>query len=289
MRIAIILLGIALFVSTGLANQTGKGTQANSESHSAIVEVNGIELHYRMIGNGPVLLLLHGFSMVGAWWDPLLSEFATDYTVIVPDLPAHGHSTAHPGPYRYPQVAKDLFALLDQLEVESYSAIGFSTGGEVLLHMATQQPARIKAMCLISALHRLPEPIRSESVEPATFEDAPPEYQAYWLESHPGGVRQVRALLTAMHSVELTAGNFDFTSDQLSSIQARTLLITGDRDEYGPVDLTVELYTAIPEVALWVIPEQGHFAMWPDWGGSAIAHRAFPSTGTNFFAKPEQD
>ena len=51
----------------------------------------------------------------------------------------------------------------------------------------------------------------------------------------------------------------NFTSPYLSRITARTLIIQGDRDDFFPVSLAVEMYTAIPKASLWIVPNAGHF------------------------------
>ena len=71
--------------------------QASTVRHDS-VEVNGIRLHYRVAGSGPTVLLLHGFTGAGAWWNPLFEGLAKDYTTIVPDLPGHGSSQGRDGP-----------------------------------------------------------------------------------------------------------------------------------------------------------------------------------------------
>ncbi len=50
----------------------------------------------------------------------------------------------------------------------------------------------------------------------------------------------------------------NFTPEHLSTIGARTLIVTGDRDPFYPVELAVELYRAIPRSSLWVVPEAMH-------------------------------
>jgi pimeloyl-ACP methyl ester carboxylesterase len=50
----------------------------------------------------------------------------------------------------------------------------------------------------------------------------------------------------------------NFTTGQLATVTARTLIVTGDRDPFYPVELAVELYRAIPRSSLWVVPEAMH-------------------------------
>jgi len=69
--------------------------------------------------------------------------------------------------------------------------------------------------------------------------------------------------------------DMNFTPPLLSTIQARTLIIHGDRDPLYPVDLSIEMVKAIPQSSLWVIPNGGHGPvigeMWPEFLKTASA------------------
>lgn len=86
-------------VAALLVSSTFDGVVAQAASFRAdSVEVDGSWLHYRTGGHGPPLLLLHGFTGTGVWWEPYLDPLAESYTTIVPDLPGHGA----PAPARTP-------------------------------------------------------------------------------------------------------------------------------------------------------------------------------------------
>jgi pimeloyl-ACP methyl ester carboxylesterase len=243
------------------------------------VEVNGIRLHYVTGGHGPPLLLLHGFTGAGVWWDPFLGRLAENYTTIVPDLPGHGRSEGGPDPYRFDEVATDVYALMDELGIDRFRAVGYSGGGIVLIHMATQQPGRIEAMAVLSAPH-----VHSKStiLEFPAFEDHPAQVREYWLKIHPGGETQVRRLIASFHALSEYVKEIDVPPEELSRIEARTLIVLGDRDPVFPVHLALEMHQAIPNSELWIIPMQGHSALWQDWGGSAEAASIFPAVVTRF-------
>ncbi len=248
------------------------------------VEVNGIRLHFRTGGQGPPLLLLHGFTGAGVWWDPFLERLAENYTTIVPDLPGHGRSEGGPDPYRFDEVATNVYALMDELGIDRFRAAGYSGGGIVLIHMATQQPRRIEAMAVVSAPH---VHSRSTILEFPAFEDHPARVREYWLQIHPGGEAQVRRLIASFHALSEYVKEIDVPPEQLSRIEARTLIALGDRDPVFPVHLALEMYQAIPNAAIWIIPMQGHSALWQDWGGSAEAASIFPAVVTRFLgSKP---
>lgn len=76
--------------------------------------------------------------------------------------------------------------------------------------------------------------------------------------------------------------DMSFTAERLSQIRARTLLVWGDRDPFYPIEVAIEMHQAIPNAALWVVPFQGHFPLWPEWGGSPEATRDFSTVVTRF-------
>ncbi len=270
---AVVLLG----AGRSPAQQGFEGTKFRNGS----AEANGIRLHYRIGGSGPPLLLIHGFTGTGAWWEPLLNTFGAHHTTIIPDLPGHGRSESRDGPYRYSVVANDLHALLDHLKINKVRAVGFSAGGEIALHMALQQPKRIEAMALVGAAHELPEAAISILRGFPDLEDNPLAYREYWLRIHPGGKPQVRSLLAAMRGLADVPDNM-VGEELLGLIEAPTLLVVGDRDPWVSLEIALRAFRALPEAALWVVPGQEHLAVWPDWGGSGPAGEIFPRVVLDF-------
>src|SRR5207247_1300086 len=116
-----------------------------------IIRINGIEMYYEVRGAGEPLVLLHGGIGAGVNWRLIFNDAVSGYGLIVPDLRGHGRSTNPSGKFTFRQSALDVFAMLDHLGIEQFKAIGVSLGAKTLLHMATQQPARIEAMVLVSA------------------------------------------------------------------------------------------------------------------------------------------
>ena len=278
MRLLFVLFISLNFVSATNGQELAGEYQGTYPVRESYVEVNGVDLYYRLIGDGPPLLLIHGFIATGNLWSSLVDDLADRNTLIVPDLPAHGRSSSHGGPYLYPQVAQDILALLDYLQITEFDAIGHSAGGSILLHIATQYPSRVKAMILVSSGHRYSAEIRKNIAQWPDLEDSLPLVQEYLRNSHPGGDEQIRSLITALRSLSNYNGNVEFTADRLNEIRARTLLIVGDSDEWFPVEVILEMRDAIPGSSMWVIPSQGHSPIWPDWGGSTDARTIFPST-----------
>ncbi|TWU34842.1 alpha/beta fold hydrolase [Novipirellula artificiosorum] len=220
-------------------------------------QVDGMEMYYEVHGKGEPLVLLHGFFSSGELWKPFLSELTKDYQVIVPDLRNHGRSTNPAGTFTHRQSAVDVFALLDHLKIKKFRAMGFSTGGMTLLHMATSQPDRVQAMVLFGASSYIPAAPRN--YRDLTFEGFSADPELKLLKSqHSRGDDQVRELIRLWYSFEFSFDDMNFTPPYLSTIKANTLIIHGDRDMYFPVRIAAEMYESIPNSYLWIIPNGGH-------------------------------
>ena len=227
-----------------------------------IATVNGIDLYFEVHGSGEPLLLLHGFSGSSQNWASLVPEWQQQFQLIIPDLRGHGRSGTLTKPFRHSDAADDIIALLDRLDVERVSGIGISGGANVLLHLATRQPDRVRSLVLVSATPYFPAQARPIM---RAFADNVPEAQwKIWRETHPGGDPQIHALLA---STKAFAGSYDdlaFTPPHLATINARTLIVQGDRDPFYPVRLSVEMAEAIPDSSLWIVPNAGHGPVFGD-------------------------
>lgn len=235
----------------------GSTARAQSSTTGRTASVNGMEMYYAIQGQGDPVVLLHGITMTGGQWAPVIGDLAKEYRVIVPDLRGHGRSTNPSNEFTHKQAALDVFALLDHLAVEEFKAMGISSGGMTLLHMATMQPSRVEAMVLIGATSYFPEADRA--IKRALDPDAQPEEEwARMRQLHVHGDDQIRALWTQFRDLGDNYDDMNFTAPYLSTISARTLLVHGDRDEYFPVNIPVAEYEAIPISYLWIVPNGSH-------------------------------
>lgn len=224
---------------------------------SLTADVNGLQLFYRDRGTGEPLLLLHGFTGCGDDWQHVFAAPLEGFRIIAPDLRGHGRSTNPSGSFRFADVARDMFGLLDRLGIDRVKAIGMSAGANTLLHMATQQPDRIAAMVHVSGTPRFPDQARTIM---RTLTEAS-RTESDWAEMrgrHHHGDGQIRALWRHAREFADDREDMNFSAATLSSITARTLIVHGDRDPLYPVELAVELFRAIPNASLSVVPNGGH-------------------------------
>ena len=177
-----------------------------------------------------------------------------------------------------------MHGLLDELGARQAYGIGHSAGGMTLLHMAAQQPQRIKAMVLVDAPHYLGEAARKIVLED-TWEKLDAGVQAWYRTLHPGGEEQAKRIYRQYNGFANTSERL--SADKLKSLPTNTLLVWGDRDPAFPLELPMEMYRALPNAALWVIPQQGHTSLWEDMGGDDSAAAVFRKIAKEFLAQEQ--
>jgi len=221
------------------------------------LNVNGIGMHVDIRGDGEPLVLLHGGGGAGVNWNLIFDAPVEGFRLIVPDLRGHGRSTNPSGEFSIRQCALDVLAMLDRLGIDRFKAIGVSLGAKTLLHVATSQPARVVAMVLVSATPYFPEQARiaMAGLTPETRSDAEWTQMRSW---HVHGDEQILAIWRSMRQLKDSYTDMAFTPPLLSTITARTLIVHGDRDPLYPVRLAVQMYEAMPQAFLWVVPDGGH-------------------------------
>lgn len=110
---------------------------------------DGRRLAWREAGAGPVLLLLHGWTMTGAVFAELADLVKSGFRVVMPDLPGHGGSTASPEP-RLESVADDIAFFLQQTGLEPHLLCGWSLGGMAAMALTKAGKASPKGLVLLA-------------------------------------------------------------------------------------------------------------------------------------------
>ena len=116
-----------------------------------MVQTNGTSLHVRVGGQGPAVVLLHGFADTGDMWAPLAAELARNHTVIVPDLRGMGLSTPAASGYTKKNQAVDIAGVMDALKVQQADLVTHDIGNMVGYALAVQFPTRITRWVVIDA------------------------------------------------------------------------------------------------------------------------------------------
>ena len=221
-----------------------------------LARVNGVDIAYTESGSGEPLLLVHGFGDCGTVWTGVLPALNAKYRVISMELRGHGSSGEFEGPFLFEDSAGDLLGLLDHLDLPKVKAMGISAGGMTLLHAAVRQPGRIEAMAVIGAAHYFPEQARV--IMRGTPGNVPPPVLEFFRACATRGQPQVDGLLQRFNGFKDNDEDIRLSPTELATIEARTLVVHGDRDEFFPVDIPVQVYTSIPRSQLWIVPGGDH-------------------------------
>jgi pimeloyl-ACP methyl ester carboxylesterase len=245
---------VSFLVIAGVPVQPSLAQTVPSEGS---VAVGAGELYYRVSGSGGPLVLLHGYTSTGAAWDEFVPELAKSFRVLVFDLPGHGKSDRPRENFSHRGVAMDMLTALEKLGVKEFSAVGHSSGGMILLHMALLEPGRLQNMVLVSSGPRMPEDARTMGRQ-MLFEALPQQMLEVLRQWHPGGDRQIRWLLDQMRRMSDDADEMNLGANELGRISTRTLVVHPDTDQSLPIELAVEMRQHIPNSSLLVVPDSRH-------------------------------
>jgi 3-oxoadipate enol-lactonase len=214
--------------------------------------VNGTQVSYADSGgDGPAVVLSHGYLMDASMFDARAAALAPEYRVITWDARGHGGTPA-PGPFSYWDSARDVLALLDHLGIEQAVLGGMSQGGFLSLRAAILAPQRVRGLVLI------------DSQAGTELEASRPGYEQLhqmWLNQGPGPVQETVAAIIlgpgqwddwyakwAAQYAQLAPGNLsqltcafrslmdrDDITGRLGEINCPALIVHGSQDAAIPV------------------------------------------------------
>jgi pimeloyl-ACP methyl ester carboxylesterase len=237
-------------------------------------EVGGRSVAYERTGDGPALVLLHGFTHDSRVWRQQLDSLSDRFTVIAWDAPGAGQSPDPPEPFEIGDWADCLAGLLDVTGFARAHLVGLSWGGLLAQEFYRRHSARVRSLCLADTYAgwkgSLPEPIpeerlaaclRDASLRPAEF--VPRYLPGMFSESPTQEVREELArIMSDFHSIGFrlmaTALALADTRDLLPTIRVPTLLVWGDADARSPMTVAHQMRDAIPNARLAVIVGAGH-------------------------------
>jgi pimeloyl-ACP methyl ester carboxylesterase len=124
---------------------TGLGNEFTSET----ARVNGISLHYVRGGEGPAIILIHGFPQDWFEYHAIMPRLAKQFTVIAVDLRGVGSSTATPGGYDAANMAEDIHQLAAALKLERVYIVGHDIGGMVAYAFVRRYPQATRGAMIL--------------------------------------------------------------------------------------------------------------------------------------------
>jgi pimeloyl-ACP methyl ester carboxylesterase len=115
------------------------------------IELHGHRVNYRIAGEGPLILLVHGITSTSECWREVMPWLADKFTVLAPDLLGHGESAKPRGDYSLGAYASGIRDLMMALGYERGTFLGHSLGGGVAMQLAYQFPERCERIVLVSS------------------------------------------------------------------------------------------------------------------------------------------
>jgi len=235
-------------------------------------------LWYERQGSGEPLLLVTGFTISAAVFEPILPLYARRFDCITYDNRGSGRSGAPPWPTSMAELAADAARLLDALEVDSAHVYGLSMGGMVAQELALRFPERVRGLVLGGTTPGGPRALRPGTRELAALAAAAAgglrepgrPWLASWLFSpefrreRPGEVRRLLAHFERHRApaqgalAHWWASVYHDTLSRLERIQAPTLVLHGERDVMAPIGNARLLAERIPGAELAIVPAAGH-------------------------------
>jgi pimeloyl-ACP methyl ester carboxylesterase len=227
-----------------------------------------------MAGNGPPLVLLHGFLCDSRCWRPQLEGLADRFTLVAWDAPGAGSSPDPPDPFTAADWARILAEFLDSIGIERAHVLGLSWGGMLAQELYRLYPTRVDHLVLADTYAGWKGSLPKDEVEKRRarcYRDASrprQEVVAEWvpaeffLDASPQLAAEMAAIVQDFHphGFRLMAGSLADTDTTLvlNTIKVPTLLLWGDGDRRSPLNVAEQFHAAIPDSQLRVIPGAGH-------------------------------
>ncbi len=217
------------------------------------LEVAGLSVHTRVAGEGPPVVLVHGYGVSGSYMLPLAQSLAPFFSVLVPDLPGYGRSQRPRTPLGIAELAGALAAWLDAAGLQRPAFLANSMGCQIVTELAVRLPGRVGPMMLIgptvdperrAARHQLLGGLRDAGREPRSL---------LALAARDDAVVGVGALLATARSALA-----DRIEQRLPLIAQPTVVVRGEQDGFVGQRWAEKAAALLPRGRLVVVPREPH-------------------------------
>jgi pimeloyl-ACP methyl ester carboxylesterase len=218
------------------------------------VQLGAVKTWYDEHGSGDPLVLLHGGLVDARFFEPNLGALAEHFHVYRPERRGHGHTPDVPGPITYQLMAEDTIAFLEAVVGEPADLVGHSDGAFTGMLVAIQRPELVRRLVLISGGF-------NKSGEAAPDMEWNVDELARFLgpaygEVSPDGEDHFKVVATKIG--EMAAVEPNLQTSELVNVTQRTLVMFSD-DDLMTLAHAVEMYEALPNAELAIVPGTSHF------------------------------
>lgn len=225
-------------------------------------DVNDIRMYYEEVGTGIPFVLMHGATSsiddpVYSWSD-LMPLFATKYRAIHVEHRGHGRTNNPLGKLSYTQVARDVCAFIEQLELGPAHIGGVSDGGIVALEIGMTRPELARTLVTVGANYYNDDLVIAANQDIASVEEMNPDWAADLARRHDRNKGEGYWRELVRHLSENLEGNPAYTDEDLQKIPVPTLLASGEDDPYGNLNQMVGMKRNIPVSELLIVNHAPH-------------------------------
>lgn len=218
------------------------------------VPLNGIDLYYEIYGEGPPVIVLHGGTAFIESMHYQIRALSAAHRVIAVDSRGHGRSSEPDGPLHYADMAGDVAALMDHLEIAQADIVGWSDGGIIGLLLAVHEPARVDRLVAIGANY-------DKSGTEGDLSSLSPDSDAFaavrgFYERHAEDPAHWPVFFQKVMTMWQTEPSI--TEDELAAARAPVLVMAGEFDSIKP-DHTEKMAELLPNGVLHIVPGGDHF------------------------------
>ena len=234
-----------------------------------------VDVHHSLEGpeDAPVVVFSNSLGTTGVMWDAQAAALSDRFRVLRYDTRGHGGTPAPPGPYKVGDLARDVLALLDRLELERVSFCGLSIGGMTGMWLGVNAPERIDRLAICCTGMQLPTAemcteraalVREKGMGAVVDATIERWFTPGFPERSPEVVQRIRDVFLATDP-EGYAGccealaEFDMRG-QLDVITAPTLVIAGEDDPVGTPERAAAIGEEIEGSRVVVLPDAKHLA-----------------------------
>ena len=237
---------------------------------------------YRIVGTGPPLILITGYTATINNWDPrFVGALAEHYRVVMFDNAGVGRTQALPAPLTIDAMANQTSALIHTLGLDKPDVLGWSMGGTIAQALAVLHPAQVRRLVLCAtfpgtgkitppaqaAAQALTSGNRQEVMAdlfPASQASAQQAYLVAIAAYPPHAAAPAATIAAQGHAVNVWQGGSDPAGQQTASISAPTLIADGASDRLDPVANDYALAQLIAGASLKLFPDAGHAFLFQD-------------------------
>jgi 3-oxoadipate enol-lactonase len=234
-----------------------------------------VAVHHVVDGppDAPTVVLSSSLGATHAMWERQVPALTPHFRVVRYDTRGHGRSPVVPGPLTIEDLAEDVVALLDRLEVERAHVVGLSLGGMTSIALAAAHPDRVDGLALLCTSAHLPPAqgwldraatVRAEGPGAVADTVVTRWYTEAFRAAHPERAAQAVATIASTPREGYAAccdaiAAMDLRAD-LASIKAPTLALAGADDPATPPEHLALIAEVVPDAQLVVVPHAAHLA-----------------------------